>query len=131
DELLEQSHFVSLHCYLDQTTYHIINAATIARMHPGAILINTARGPCIDETALLDALDSGQISAAGLDVVEHEPLDDPRLRDHPRILFTPHSAFYSVEGFVELRTKTAEEVRRILLGERPRNPVNLGPALVG
>ncbi len=66
------------------------------------------------------------VSAAGLDVVEREPLDDPRLRDHPRILFTPHSAFYSVEGFIELRTKTAEEVRRILLGEPPRNPVNLG-----
>jgi C-terminal binding protein len=50
------------------------------------------------------------------------------LRSHPRILFTPHSAFYSVEGFVELRTKTAEEVRRILLGERPRSPVNLTEA---
>jgi phosphoglycerate dehydrogenase-like enzyme len=126
EELLEQSHFVSLHCYLDKTTRHIINAQTIAHMRPGAILINTARGPCIDETALLDALDSGQISAAGLDVVEREPLDVPRLRDHPHLLFTPHSAFYSVEGFVELRTKTAEEVRRILLGEPPRNPVNLG-----
>ncbi|MGA9926104.1 MAG: NAD(P)-dependent oxidoreductase, partial [Isosphaeraceae bacterium] len=88
--------------------------------------INTARGPCVDESALLDALDSGHLAAAGLDVVEREPLDDPRLRDHPRILFTPHSAFYSVEGFIELRTKTAEEVRRILLGEPPRNPVNLG-----
>ena len=89
-------------------------------MRPGAILINTARGPCVDEAALLDALDSGRIAAAGLDVVEREPLDDARLRDHPRILFTPHSAFYSVEGFVELRTKTAEEVRRILLGDEPR-----------
>jgi D-3-phosphoglycerate dehydrogenase len=124
EELLEQSHFVSLHCYLDEATRHIINAATIARMRPGAILINTARGPCVDEAALLDALDTGRISAAGLDVVEHEPLKDARLRDHPHILFTPHSAFYSVEGFVELRTKTAEEVRRILLGEPPRNPVN-------
>jgi phosphoglycerate dehydrogenase-like enzyme len=129
EELLEQSHFVSLHCYLNETTHHIISAASIARMRPGAILINTARGGCIDEQALLDALDSGRIEAAALDVVEHEPLSNARLRDHPRILFTPHSAFYSVEGFVELRTKTAEEVRRILQGDAPRNPVNLDSML--
>jgi phosphoglycerate dehydrogenase-like enzyme len=126
DELLVQSHFVSLHCYLDATTHHLINKTTLARMREAAILINTARGPCIDESALLDALDSGRLAGAGLDVVEREPLDNARLRDHPRILFTPHSAFYSVEGFIELRTKTAQEVRRILLGEPPRNPVNLG-----
>ncbi len=124
-ELLEQSHFISLHCYLDATSRHLINARTIARMRPGAILINTARGPVVDEEALLDALDSGQIAAAGLDVVEREPLENERLRNHPNILFTPHTAFYSVEGYIELRTKTAEEVRRLLLGEPPRNPVNL------
>ena len=122
EELLAQSHFLSLHCYLDESTHHMINARTIALMRPGAILINTARGPCVDEPALLDALDSGQIAAAGLDVVECEPLDFPRLRDHPRILFTPHSAFYSVEGFVELRNKTAEEIRRILRGETAEEP---------
>jgi phosphoglycerate dehydrogenase-like enzyme len=115
---------VSLHCFLDETTHHMINAATIARMREGAILINTARGACVDEAALLEALDSGRIAAAGLDVIEHEPLENDRLRSHPRILFTPHSAFYSVEGFVELRTKTAEEVRRVLLGDQPRSPVN-------
>ena len=131
EELLDQSDFVSLHCYLDASTYHIINSETIARMRPGAILINTARGPCVDEAALLDALDTGRIASAGLDVVESEPLKDARLRDHPRILFTPHSAFYSVEGFVELRTKTAEEVRRILLGEKPRNQVNQASGLEG
>jgi phosphoglycerate dehydrogenase-like enzyme len=131
EELLEQSHFISLHCYLDETTRHIVNATTIDRMRPGVVLINTARGPCIDEAALLAGLDSGQVAAAGLDVVEREPLDNEPLRRHPRVLLTPHSAFYSVEGFVELRTKTAEEVRRILLGEPPRNPVNLGPAYEG
>ena len=124
DDLLEQSHFVSLHCYLDATNRHLINAQTIARMRPGAVLINTARGPLVDEQALLDALDSGHIAAAGLDVVETEPLENERLRQHPNILLTPHTAFYSVEGYNELRTKTAEEVRRILLGEPPRNPVN-------
>ena len=93
-------------------------------MRPGAILINTARGPIVDETALLDALDSGHLAAAGLDVIEREPLDYERLRNHPKVLLTPHTAFYSVEGYNELRTKTAEEIRRILLGEPPRNPVN-------
>ncbi len=124
EDLLEQSQFVSLHCYLDATTKHIINARTIARMRPGATLINTARGPLVDETALLEALDSGHLAAAGLDVIEREPLDYDRLRIHPKVLLTPHTAFYSVEGYNELRTKTAEETRRILLGEAPRNPVN-------
>lgn len=127
EELLEQSHFVSLHCYLDAGTHHLINARTIAQMRPGAILINTARGPCVEESALLDALDSGHIAAAGLDVVEREPLDNERLRQHPNVLFTPHTAFYSVEGYAEMRTKTAEEIRRMLLGEPVRNPVNSVP----
>jgi C-terminal binding protein len=124
EDLLEQSQFVSLHCYLDASTRHMINAQTIARMRPGTTLINTARGPLVDETALLDALDSGHLAAAGLDVIEREPLDYERLRIHPKVLLTPHTAFYSVEGYNELRTKTAEETRRILLGETPRNPVN-------
>jgi phosphoglycerate dehydrogenase-like enzyme len=125
EELLEQSHFVSLHCYLDETTHGLLNERTIAQMRPGAFLINTARGPIIDQNALLEALDSGQLAGAALDVVEREPLDDARIREHPHILLTPHTAFYSVEGFIELRSKTAEEVRRILLGQPPRNPVNL------
>jgi phosphoglycerate dehydrogenase-like enzyme len=124
EELLEQSHVVSLHCYLDETTHHLLNERTIARMRRGAFLINTARGPILDQNALVEALDSGHLAGAALDVVEREPLDDPRISQHPRILLTPHTAFYSVEGFVELRTKTAEEVRRILLGQPPRNPVN-------
>jgi phosphoglycerate dehydrogenase-like enzyme len=123
EELLEQSHFVSLHCYLDQTTHHLISARALRHMRPDAFLINTARGPVVDQAALLEALDSGRLAGAGLDVVEREPLDDDRLRHHPRVILTPHSAFYSVEGFVELRTKAAEEVRRILLGEPPRNQV--------
>ena len=123
EELLEQSHFVSLHCYLDETTHHLIDAQMLARMRPGALLINTARGPIVDQAALLAALDTGHLAGAGLDVVEPEPLDDDRLRGHARVALTPHVAFYSVEGFVELRTKAAEEVRRILLGEAPRNPV--------
>ncbi|MHC5538978.1 C-terminal binding protein [Singulisphaera rosea] len=123
DALLAQSHFVSLHCYLDEKSYHLINTETLAKMRPGAYLVNTARGPIIDQVALGDALESGHLAGAAVDVVEREPLDDERLRHHPNILLTPHSAFYSVEGYVELRTKAAQEIRRILLGEAPRNPV--------
>lgn len=123
DELLRQSHFISLHCYLNEQTHHIIDSRTLGLMRPGTILINTARGPVVDQEALLAALDSGQLSGAGIDVVEVEPLADERLRSHPKVILTPHTAFYSVEGYVELRSKAAEEVRRILLGEAPRNPV--------
>jgi phosphoglycerate dehydrogenase-like enzyme len=123
--LLGESHFVSLHCYLDASTHHLINAETLAQMRRGSILVNTARGPIVDQVALVDALDSGQLAAAGLDVVEREPLDDEKLRFHPKVVLTPHAAFYSVEGFEELRSKAAREVRRILLGERPWNQVNV------
>ena len=124
DDLLSQSHFVSLHCFLDESTHHLIDAKALAKLQPGGILINTARGPVVDQAALVEALDSGHLLGAGIDVVEREPLDDERLRNHPRVILTPHSAFYSIEGFVELRRKTAEEIRRLLTGEPPRNPVN-------
>ena len=125
EELLSQSDFVSLHCYLDDSTRHLINSRTLPLMRPGSILINTARGPVIEPNALLEALDSGHLLGAGLDVFEVEPLDNERLRHHPSVLLTPHSAFYSLEGFVELRRKTAEEVARVLRGEAPLNPVSL------
>ena len=124
DPLLGQSHVVSIHCFLDDRSRHLIDAKALARMRPGSILINTARGPVVDQEALIGALESGHLLGAGIDVFEREPLDDDRLRDHPRVVLTPHSAFYSVEGFIELRTKAAEEVGRILLGEPPRNLVN-------
>lgn len=124
DGLLVQSQFVSLHCYLDESTHHLIDAAALAKMRPGSFLINTARGPVVDQPALIEALDSGHLAGAALDVVEREPLDDERLRFHPSVILTPHSAFYSVEGFVELRTKSAEEVRRVLIGGPPWNRVN-------
>jgi len=124
EELLAQSEFLSLHCPLTHETHHILNARTLAQLPHGAYVINTARGPCIDLNALLPALDSGQVSFAALDVVEREPLDDERIRQHPRILLSAHVAFYSVEGFQEMRTKGAQEARRMVLGEPVRNPVN-------
>jgi C-terminal binding protein len=130
EPLLEQSHFVSLHCYLDDRSHHLIDARALKIMKPGAILVNTARGPVVEQEALIEALESGHLLGAGIDVFEREPLDDDRLKGHSRVILTPHSAFYSIEGFIELRTKAAEEVCRVLLGQPPRNLVNR-PMLVG
>ncbi len=125
EELLPQSEFLSLHCPLTPETHHIINAVSLAQLPRGAYVINTARGPCLDLVALLSALESGQVAFAGLDVVEKEPLDYEPICRHPQVVLTPHTAFYSVEGFREMREKGAQEARRILLGEPIRNPVNL------
>jgi phosphoglycerate dehydrogenase-like enzyme len=125
EDLLPQCQFLSVHCPLTRETKHIVNAERLKLLPDGAYVVNTARGPCIDLNALLAALDSGKVAYAGLDVVEREPLDDERIRKHPRIVLSPHSAFYSVEAFIEMRTKGAQEARRILLDEPVRNPVNL------
>jgi phosphoglycerate dehydrogenase-like enzyme len=125
EELLPRAEFLSLHCPLTDQTHHLLNPATLALLPAGAYVINTARGGCIDLDALRAALDSGRVAYAALDVVDPEPLADERLRQHPRVLLTPHVAFYSVEGFAEMRTKGAWEARRALQGEPLRNPVNL------
>jgi phosphoglycerate dehydrogenase-like enzyme len=125
EELWQQAEFLSLHCPLTRETQHLLNAATLAQLPAGAYVINTARGPCIDLAALREALDSGHVAFAALDVVEREPLDDEALRHHPRVVLTPHVAFYSAESFREMRLKGAQEARRILQGEPVRNPVNL------
>jgi phosphoglycerate dehydrogenase-like enzyme len=125
EELLPQAELLSVHCPLTRETRHILNERTLALLPEGAYVINTARGPCVDLPALVTALDSGRVAAAGLDVFECEPLDDERIRRHPRVVLTPHAAFYSAEGWIEMRTKGALEGRRLLLGEAVRNAVNL------
>lgn len=124
EELLPQCQFVSLHCPLTVETRHILNDRTLALLPRGAYVINTARGPCLDLDAVVRALDSGQVAAAGIDVFESEPLANEALRHHPRVALTPHAAFYSVEGWEEMRRKGAMEARRLVLGEPVRNPVN-------
>jgi phosphoglycerate dehydrogenase-like enzyme len=124
EDLLPRAQFISLHCPLTDETRHVLNAETLARLPAGAVVINTARGGCVHHGALVRALDAGQVAGAGLDVVEPEPLADEGLRAHPRVVLTPHVAFYSVEGAREMRLKAAREVRRALSGEAVWNPVN-------
>jgi D-3-phosphoglycerate dehydrogenase len=94
-------------------------------MKPGALLINTARGPLIDEGALLAALDSGKLGGAALDVVATEPLaKDSPLLGRDNVILTPHTAFYSVEALEELQTKCASDVARVLCGEKAVYPIS-------
>jgi D-3-phosphoglycerate dehydrogenase len=125
DSLWRSSDFISLHTPLTPGTRAIVNARVLALMKPTAYLINTARGPLIDEAALLEAVRSEQIAGAALDVLTTEPpaADNPLLHDE-RILVTPHYAWYSEAANHDVRVRGAEEVVRVLRGERPRNPAN-------
>jgi len=125
NSLCQQSDFISLHAPFTRDTSHIINSTRIALMKPTAILVNTARGGLIDETALIEALRSKRIFGAGIDVFEHEP----PCPDHPlfaldNVVLSDHTAWYSEESAAELQTKAAEEVARVLQGEPPRHWVN-------
>ena len=116
-----------MHAPLLPATRGLMNAAAFARMKRDAFLVNTARGPLVDETALVEALDSGHLSGASLDVVAVEPLaKDSPLLGRDNVILTPHTAFYSVEALEELQTKCATDVARALSGEAPAYPVKMG-----
>ncbi|MCB0094957.1 MAG: C-terminal binding protein [Caldilineaceae bacterium] len=123
--LARESDYISLHTPLMDSTHHLVNDHFLALMKPTAYLINAARGPLVDEAALLTAVQRGQIAGAALDVLAVEPpaADSPLLSE-ARILITPHSAWYSEEAKIEMRSRAAEEVVRVLRGERPRAPAN-------
>jgi D-3-phosphoglycerate dehydrogenase / 2-oxoglutarate reductase len=125
EALLGMSDFVSVHAPLVPTTRGLMNAAAFARMKKGAFLINTARGPLVDEAALIAALDSGQLGGAALDVVTTEPLaKESPLMGRDNVILTPHTAFYSVEALEELQTKCASDVARVLSGEKAVYPIS-------
>jgi len=127
DRLLEISDFVSIHAPLLPATRGLFNADVFRKMKQGACLINTARGPLVDEDALLAALDSGRLAGAALDVVAVEPLPkQSRLIGRDNVVLTPHTGFYSVEALNELQTKCAADVARVLSGEKPVYPVKTG-----
>ncbi len=124
--LLCQSDILSIHTPLTAETRHMVSAAALGQLPKGALVVNTARGPIVDERALAEALHQGHLAGAGLDVVEQEPLPDPRLLSHPNCIITPHSAFYSEESLREMREKSARTVLEILHNRPARNLVN-GP----
>jgi len=124
-DLLAQADFVTLHTLLNRETRHLMNRQRLALMKSGAVLINTSRGAVVDADALVDALRSGHISAAALDVLEQEPppADHP-LRSMSNVILTPHVAFYSDASFPTLKREVSEDVVRVLRGEAPKNAVN-------
>jgi D-3-phosphoglycerate dehydrogenase len=125
DDLLARSDFISVHAPLLPATRGLMNAKTFAKMKKGAFLINTARGPLVDEPALIAALDSGHLGGAALDVVTTEPLaKDSPLVGRDNVILTPHTAFYSVEALEELQTKCASDVARVLSGEKAIYPIS-------
>jgi D-3-phosphoglycerate dehydrogenase len=127
EDLLARADFISLHAPLLPATRGLLNAAAFARMKKGAMVVNTARGPLIDEPALVAALDSGRLGGAALDVVASEPLaKDSPLLGRANLILTPHTAFYSVEALDELQRKCAADVARVLSGEPPVYPVRTG-----
>jgi D-3-phosphoglycerate dehydrogenase len=125
ETLCRGADFISLHCPLLPETRHLIGPPQFAVMKPSAILINTARGPVIDTQALLTALDAGQIAQAALDVFEEEPLPlDSKFRNHPNVLLTDHTAWYSEESQLDLQRIAAEEIARVCTGGLPRSLMN-------
>ena len=126
ERLLEISDFISVHAPLTSQTRGLFNADAFKRMKKGAYVVNTARGPLVDEAALAAALDAGHLGGAALDVVAVEPLSkDSPLLGRPNVIVTPHTAFYSVEALEELQTKCATDVARVLSGEKPIYPVSV------
>ncbi|PNG94236.1 C-terminal binding protein [Streptomyces malaysiensis] len=130
DDLVENADYVVVQTPLTPQTHHTFDRATLRRMKPSAILINTARGPIVEDAAIHQALDEGWIAGAALDDIEEEPAkqrgwrpSNPLLR-LPNAIVTPHAAYYSEEAVRTVRTIAAEEAVRILSGQPARFPVN-------
>lgn len=130
EKLLAESDHVSLHLPSTPDTQQIIGRPQLDLMKPTAYLINTARGALVDERALADALAAGRLAGAALDVQQHEPpdLSRPPFND-PRVIVTPHAAFFSLESVSELRRRASRQVVDALTGKTPENVVNAGRSL--
>ena len=119
DEIIGEADYLSIHVPLIDNTYHLINEERLKQMKSNAVIINTARGPIIDEKALSNALEKGIIAGAALDVTENEPVEiDSPLLTMDNVIITPHSAWYSEEAMVELRQKAARNIVQVLKGEK-------------
>jgi len=125
DDLLHQADYVTLHVLLTDETRHLINAERLALMKPTAYLVNTCRGPVVEEAALVDALRDGRLAGAGLDVFEEEPIGaDHPLTSFDNVILTPHLAVYSERAMELWRIRSFEDAARILRGYYPRGLVN-------
>ena len=122
-ELLEQSDFVSLHCPLTETTQHMLDAPMLARMKPTGYLINTARGPVVDENALVQALRDKRIAGAGFDVYENEPALAPGLTELDNVVLLPHIGSATIETRDKMGRMCAEAVIAVLTGKEPDHRV--------
>lgn len=123
DDLLATSDIVSINCPYSPATHHLIDTAALARMRPTAFLVNTARGPIVDEAALVDALRSGVIAGAALDVFENEPTVHPGLLDLDNAVLVPHLGSATVETRTAMATLAARNAAAVLGGGEPLTPV--------
>jgi phosphoglycerate dehydrogenase-like enzyme len=127
EELLRRSDMLTLHVPLTKETHYLIGAKALARMKPGAMLINCARGPIVEETALIAALDSGHLGGAGLDVFEEEPPRHPTpLARFRNVVLTPHHAPGTVDAMREKMQQSFSNIRRFFAGEAMDDRVELG-----
>ena len=125
DELLAESDYISVHTPLDDGTFHLIDEEALRKMKPNAILINSSRGPVVDEGALITALQGGWILGAGLDVLEKEPPDaDNPLLSMDNVVLTPHAAHYSELSMFLRPRRYGVEIAAVLDGRKPMNLVN-------
>lgn len=125
EEALREADFISVHMPLNDKTRGLIDAKAFGLMKPTAIIVNTSRGPVIDEKSLIDALQSKKINSAGLDVHTKEPMDlDNPLMKIENCVLTDHVGWYSEEAMSELKRKVAENVRDVLITGKPKYPVN-------
>ena len=124
DTLLQESDVVSLHVPLTEDTFHLIDARRLALLKPTAVLVNTARGAVVEEEALAEALETGRLFAAGIDVYEHEPTVHPRLLAAPRTVLLPHIGSATVATRTAMALLATTGAAQVLAGERPKNTVN-------
>ncbi len=124
DELLAGSDVISVHAPLTEGTRGLFDARRFAQMRPGAIFVNTSRGPLVVLDDLADALRSGHLGGAGLDVFEKEPLANGLIDGVPNLLVSPHMAYYSEESLQESQRKAATQVLKALTGEPVDYPVS-------
>jgi D-3-phosphoglycerate dehydrogenase len=126
ETLLRKSDIITVHTPLTKDTYHLFDQEAFSKMIKGSYIVNTSRGPVINEEALVNAIDKGILASAALDVTEAEPINkDSRLLKLDNVIITPHMAWYSEEAQVDLQRKAAEEIARVFTGNKPINSVNV------